>query len=115
MQCADTVPKTLQRRPVHFRFGTLSSWLWYVFWFICQLYPLRPLTCLRALGTWPAFWYANYTSAHTFDPADWSFCFSYRTVGPNWPHGGEIDIFEGVHENTRNQATFHTADGKRVV
>ncbi|ELU41912.1 hypothetical protein AG1IA_04064 [Rhizoctonia solani AG-1 IA] len=43
-------------------------------------------------------------------------CFScsllaHRTVGPNWPAGGEIDIFEGVHENTRNQATFHTADG----
>ncbi|KAG8743611.1 hypothetical protein FRC10_011674 [Ceratobasidium sp. 414] len=36
------------------------------------------------------------------------------TVGPNWPHGGEIDIFEGVHENTKNQATFHTASGCRI-
>ncbi|CAE6447912.1 unnamed protein product [Rhizoctonia solani] len=44
-------------------------------------------------GTWPAFW----------------------TVGPNWPHGGEIDIFEGVHENTRNQATFHTSDGCTIT
>lgn len=44
-------------------------------------------------GTWPAFW----------------------TVGPNWPLGGEIDIFEGVHENTRNQATFHTSDGCTIT
>ncbi|KAB5592190.1 hypothetical protein CTheo_4341 [Ceratobasidium theobromae] len=44
-------------------------------------------------GTWPAFW----------------------TVGPNWPLGGEIDIFEGVHDNTRNQATFHTADGCTIT
>ncbi|QRV90995.1 glycoside hydrolase family 16 protein [Ceratobasidium sp. AG-Ba] len=44
-------------------------------------------------GTWPAFW----------------------TVGPNWPQGGEIDIFEGVHENTKNQATFHTADGCTIT
>ncbi|PPQ63720.1 hypothetical protein CVT24_004300 [Panaeolus cyanescens] len=36
-------------------------------------------------GTWPAFW----------------------TNGPNWPHGGEIDILEGVHDYTNNQATIH--------
>ncbi|QRV75972.1 glycoside hydrolase family 16 protein [Ceratobasidium sp. AG-Ba] len=46
----------------------------------------------HACGAWPAFW----------------------TVGPNWPHGGEIDIFEGVHESTKNQATFHTASGCRI-
>ncbi|KAG8720758.1 hypothetical protein FRC09_009052 [Ceratobasidium sp. 395] len=46
----------------------------------------------HACGAWPAFW----------------------TVGPNWPHGGEIDIFEGVHESTKNQATFHTAGGCRI-
>jgi hypothetical protein len=40
-------------------------------------------------GTWPAFW----------------------TNGPNWPAGGEIDIVEGVHDYTNNQATIHTNVG----
>ncbi|KAJ3513119.1 hypothetical protein NLJ89_g3130 [Agrocybe chaxingu] len=40
-------------------------------------------------GTWPAFW----------------------TNGPNWPVGGEIDIVEGVHDYTNNQATIHTDIG----
>lgn len=40
-------------------------------------------------GTWPAFW----------------------TNGPNWPAGGEFDIFEGVHDNTANQVTLHTNPG----
>ncbi|KAG8743609.1 hypothetical protein FRC10_011672 [Ceratobasidium sp. 414] len=38
----------------------------------------------------------------------------HACVGPKWPHGGEIDIFEGVHENTKNQATFHTVSGCRI-
>ncbi|KAF8342350.1 concanavalin A-like lectin/glucanase domain-containing protein [Cantharellus anzutake] len=40
-------------------------------------------------GVWPAFW----------------------TVGPDWPLGGEIDIFEGVHYGPTNQMTLHTAPG----
>jgi len=40
-------------------------------------------------GTWPAFW----------------------MNGPNWPNGGEIDIVEGVHTDTQNHGTLHTADG----
>ncbi|KAF8973863.1 glycoside hydrolase family 16 protein [Flammula alnicola] len=40
-------------------------------------------------GTWPAFW----------------------TNGPNWPIDGEIDIVEGVHDYTNNQATVHTNVG----
>ncbi|KAF2632722.1 glycoside hydrolase family 16 protein [Macroventuria anomochaeta] len=40
-------------------------------------------------GSWPAFW----------------------MVGPNWPNQGEIDIYEGVHLNTYNQATLHTSPG----
>ncbi|KAJ4372176.1 hypothetical protein N0V83_003949 [Neocucurbitaria cava] len=40
-------------------------------------------------GTWPAFW----------------------TVGPNWPDKGEIDILEGVNEQTNNGMTLHTGPG----
>ena len=32
-------------------------------------------------------------------------------LGPNWPLGGEIDIVEGVHDYTNNQATIHTDIG----
>ncbi|KAL0951158.1 hypothetical protein HGRIS_007890 [Hohenbuehelia grisea] len=41
-------------------------------------------------GVWPAFW----------------------TIGEGqWPHAGEIDIFEGVHDNQHNQVTWHTSPG----
>ncbi|KAG8758491.1 hypothetical protein FRC14_008116 [Serendipita sp. 396] len=40
-------------------------------------------------GTWPAWW----------------------MNGPNWPAGGEIDILEGVHDDTTNHATLHTTAG----
>jgi Glycosyl hydrolases family 16 len=40
-------------------------------------------------GTWPAFW----------------------MVGPDWPNGGEIDIIEGVNEQTVNKMTLHTGAG----
>jgi hypothetical protein len=36
---------------------------------------------------------------------------SFRSSGPNWPAGGEIDILEGVHDYTNNQATLHTNPG----
>ncbi|KAA1471764.1 hypothetical protein DENSPDRAFT_837832 [Dentipellis sp. KUC8613] len=39
-------------------------------------------------STWPAFW-------------------SLSKAGP-WPHGGEIDIIEGVNLNTQNLASLHT-------
>lgn len=38
---------------------------------------------------WPAFW----------------------LVGPNWPIGGEIDVFEGINNGPFNQATLHTNNG----
>ena len=40
-------------------------------------------------GTWPAFW----------------------TYGPNWPYEGEIDIIEGVNEQTYDHTTLHTGPG----
>ncbi|KAF7588261.1 hypothetical protein BBP40_005947 [Aspergillus hancockii] len=38
-------------------------------------------------GTWPAFW----------------------SVGPNWPHDGEIDIIEGVNKHESNEIVLHTS------
>lgn len=40
-------------------------------------------------GTWPAFW----------------------MLGSNWPSNGEIDIIEGVNDQSQNQMTLHTSDG----
>ncbi|KXN87445.1 putative glycosidase C21B10.07 [Leucoagaricus sp. SymC.cos] len=36
---------------------------------------------------------------------------AYWSVGPNWPTGGEIDVFEGVHNQPTNQYTLHTSEG----
>lgn len=44
-------------------------------------------------GTWPAFW----------------------SNGDNWPYQGEIDILEGINDNTQNQATLHTSSGCTAV
>jgi hypothetical protein len=33
------------------------------------------------------------------------------TVGPNWPNAGEIDIIEGVNEQSQNDITLHTSAG----
>ncbi|KAF1944136.1 hypothetical protein EJ02DRAFT_109735 [Clathrospora elynae] len=43
-------------------------------------------------GTWPAFW----------------------TIGPDWPQNGEIDILEGVNEQTNNGMTLHTGPGCQI-
>jgi hypothetical protein len=32
-------------------------------------------------------------------------------VGPNWPNAGEIDIIEGVNQNSNNAMTLHTSSG----
>ncbi|KAJ3563751.1 hypothetical protein NP233_g8741 [Leucocoprinus birnbaumii] len=46
---------------------------------------------------------------------------AYWSVGPNWPNAGEIDILEGVNNQTNNQYTLHTgvqcnlpSDGKDI-
>ncbi|KAK0202598.1 concanavalin A-like lectin/glucanase domain-containing protein [Desarmillaria ectypa] len=36
---------------------------------------------------------------------------AWWTVGDNWPHQGEIDILENVHNADANQYTFHTGEG----
>lgn len=40
-------------------------------------------------GVWPAFW----------------------MFGPDWPNSGEIDIIEGVNDQTSNTITLHTSPG----
>lgn len=35
-------------------------------------------------------------------------------VGPDWPTGGEIDIIEGVNEQTNNGMTLHTAPNCKI-
>ncbi|KAI0061007.1 glycoside hydrolase family 16 protein [Artomyces pyxidatus] len=41
-------------------------------------------------------------------PAWWS-------VGPNWPHAGEIDILEGVNTEETNQYTLHSGRGCKLT
>ncbi|KAI0757798.1 laminarinase [Daedaleopsis nitida] len=52
-----------------------------------SLWSLRHMP--EGCATWPAVW----------------------EVGPNWPNGGEIDIIEGVNNQSPNQASFHTGSG----
>lgn len=51
-----------------------------------SLFILDVLHLPTGLTTWPAFW----------------------LCGPNWPHGGEIDIIEGINLSNVNHATLHT-------
>lgn len=57
--------------------------------FIADFNHVPDTTC----GTWPAFW----------------------MLGPNWPHGGEIDIYEGVNLEYQNVMTLHTGPGCTVT
>lgn len=50
--------------------------------------PHLPTGC----ASWPAFW----------------------LCGPNWPHGGEVDIVEAVNTGTLNQMTLHTGPGCKL-
>ncbi|QIW95741.1 hypothetical protein AMS68_001259 [Peltaster fructicola] len=52
---------------------------------ILDLAKMPASTC----GTWPAFW----------------------MVGSNWPNNGEIDIIEGVNDQSTNDVTLHTNSG----
>ncbi|TVY81401.1 Endo-1,3(4)-beta-glucanase [Lachnellula suecica] len=53
--------------------------------FIADIAHMPDSTC----GVWPAFW----------------------TFGPNWPSSGEIDIIEGVNDETTDTVTLHTSSG----
>ncbi|PFH48249.1 glycoside hydrolase family 16 protein [Amanita thiersii Skay4041] len=44
----------------------------------------------QGCGTWPAVW---------------------ETLESNWPNGGEVDIVEGVNDQSPNAATLHTSPG----
>ncbi|KAJ9270158.1 CAZyme family GH16 [Paecilomyces variotii] len=44
-------------------------------------------------GTWPAFW----------------------MLGSDWPNNGEIDIIEGVNDQSNNDMTLHTSDGCSIT
>ncbi|WEW56102.1 hypothetical protein PRK78_001537 [Emydomyces testavorans] len=57
--------------------------------FIADFAHVPETTC----GTWPAFW----------------------MLGPNWPKGGEIDIYEGVNLEYQNSMTLHTGPGCTVT
>lgn len=37
------------------------------------------------------------------------------TLGPNWPHGGELDIIEGVNDQTKNKPAFHVGVDCRIT
>ncbi|KAI1615687.1 concanavalin A-like lectin/glucanase domain-containing protein [Exophiala viscosa] len=46
-----------------------------------------------ACGTWPAFW----------------------MLGEDWPNNGEIDIIEGVNDQSANNMAMHTSDGCTIT
>ncbi|TGO15798.1 hypothetical protein BPAE_0539g00040 [Botrytis paeoniae] len=52
--------------------------------FIADILHVPGGTC----GTWPAFW----------------------LLGPDWPNNGEIDIIEGVNQQSNNTMTLHTSE-----
>jgi hypothetical protein len=53
--------------------------------FVADILHMPSATC----GVWPAYW----------------------LFGPGWPASGEIDIIEGVNDQTCNAVTLHTAPG----
>ncbi|KIL69297.1 glycoside hydrolase family 16 protein [Amanita muscaria Koide BX008] len=40
---------------------------------------------------------------------------AYWSIGPNWPDAGEIDIIEGINNQTTNQYTLHSAPGSNCT
>jgi len=36
-------------------------------------------------------------------------------LGPNWPSGGEIDIIEGINQQSQNNMTLHTSPGCFII
>ena len=48
---------------------------------------------------------------HTVSPGFADFKPHSWMVGPNWPNEGEIDIIEGVHDQSQNDMTLHTSAG----
>ena len=36
-------------------------------------------------------------------------------LGPNWPSSGEIDIIEGINQQSHNDMTLHTSPGCSII
>jgi len=36
-------------------------------------------------------------------------------LGPDWPSGGEIDIIEGINQQSENDMTLHTSPGCSII
>lgn len=36
-------------------------------------------------------------------------------LGPNWPRSGEIDIIEGINQQSQNGMTLHTSSGCSII
>ncbi|KIJ63521.1 glycoside hydrolase family 16 protein [Hydnomerulius pinastri MD-312] len=58
----------------------------------------------QGCGTWPAVWYYSLSLSRVQHPL-----ISLQELGANWPDEGEIDIVEGVNNQSPNLSSMHTS------